>query len=91
MKVWQFHDDKVLADLSRRIVQRDLFKIEISKEPFHEERIAAVKKYVSDKMDLTEDQIQHFVYSERLTNKAYNITRENINLIDEKWFCCRCF
>ena len=81
MKVWQFHDDKVLADLSRRIVQRDLFKIEISKEPFTEERISAVKKYVSDKMDLIDDQIEHFVYSERLTNKAYNITHENNNLL----------
>ena len=30
MKVWQFHDDLVLSDLSRRIVERDLFKIEIS-------------------------------------------------------------
>ena len=81
MKVWQFHEDKVLSDLSRRIVQRDLFKIEISKEPFTAERIAAVKKYVGDKMDLTEGEVEHFVYSERLTNKAYNITRENINLL----------
>ena len=32
-------------------------------------------------MDLTEDQIQHYVYSEQLTNKAYNINRENINLL----------
>ncbi len=81
MKVWQFHEDKVLSDLSRRLVQRDLFKIEISKEPFTEERIEAVKKYVGDKMSLTEDQMEHFVYSEQLTNKAYNITRENINLL----------
>lgn len=81
IKVWQFHDDKVLSELSRRIVQRDLFKIEISKEPFTEERIEAMKKYVSDKLDLKEDEIQHFVYSHGLTNKAYNITRENINLL----------
>ena len=32
-------------------------------------------------MDLTEGEVEHFVYSERLTNKAYNITRENINLL----------
>lgn len=81
IKVWQFHEDKVLSDLSRRIVQRDLFKIEISKEKFTEERIADVKKYVSEKMDLTENELQHYVYSERLTNKAYNINRENINLL----------
>lgn len=81
MKVWQFHEDKVLSSLSRRIIQRDLFKIEISKEPFTTERIAAIKKDVGEKMKLTEGEIEHFVYSERLTNKAYNITRENINLL----------
>ncbi|MFT5780478.1 MAG: HD superfamily phosphohydrolase, partial [Crocinitomicaceae bacterium] len=81
IKVWQFHDDYILAELSRRIVQRDLFKIEISREPFTEERIGAIRKYVMDKMDLTEEQIPHFVYTDQLTNNAYNVSKENINLL----------
>jgi 3-polyprenyl-4-hydroxybenzoate decarboxylase len=32
-------------------------------------------------MNLTGEEIDHYVYSERLTNKAYNMTRENINLL----------
>ncbi len=81
IKVWQSHEDLTLAELSRRIVQRDLFKIEISREPFSEERISATKKYVTDKMNLSEDQIEHFVYTDQLTNNAYNVARENINLL----------
>lgn len=81
MKVWQFHNDFVLSELSKRLVERDLFKIEISKEPFSAERIAEVKKFVAEKMELNENQIDHFVYSESLTNKAYNINKENINLL----------
>ena len=32
-------------------------------------------------MGLDEHQIDHFVYSDSLTNKAYNISKENINLL----------
>ena len=81
MKVWQFHDDFVLSELSKRLVERNLFKIKISKEPFSAEKIAEVKKFVSEKMGLDEHQIDHFVYSDSLTNKAYNISKENINLL----------
>lgn len=81
MKVWQFHDDFVLSELSKRLVERNLFKIKISKEPFSAEKIAEVKKFVAEKMGLDEHQIDHFVYSDSLTNKAYNISKENINLL----------
>ncbi|MDG1428652.1 MAG: HD domain-containing protein [Crocinitomicaceae bacterium] len=81
IKVWQSHEDPTLSELSKRLVQRDLFKIEISREPFSEEKIAATKKYVMDKMNIPSEQIQHFVYTDQLTNNAYNIARENINLL----------
>ncbi|MFT5860076.1 MAG: HD superfamily phosphohydrolase, partial [Flavobacteriaceae bacterium] len=81
IKVWQFHEDEILSELARRIVDRDLFKIEISREPFTIERIDATEKYVMDKMNLSEDQVKHFVYTDRLTNSAYNAGHENINLL----------
>lgn len=81
IKVWSNHDDFVLAELSRRLVDRDLFKIEVSKEPFSEERINEVREKVIKKMGLNEDQVKHFVYSDILTNNAYNDSKENINLL----------
>ena len=81
IKVWQKSDDKVLSELSKRIIGRKLFKIEVSKTPFSEERIAEVKKAVQQKLGLTEDEVQHFVHSDILTNNAYNESKENINLL----------
>lgn len=81
IKVWQFHEDEILSELARRIVHRDLFKIEISREPFTIERIHATEKYVMDKMNLSADQVKQFVYTDQLTNNAYNVKRENINLL----------
>ena len=82
IKVWQFCDDKVLAELSKRLINRDLFKIEISKNPFSENQLAKVKKDVQDSMQLnSEEEVDYFVYTDILRNNAYNEGRENINLL----------
>lgn len=81
IKVWQKSEDKVLSELSKRIIGRKLFKIEVSKTPFSAERITEVKKAVQQKLKLTEDEVEHFVHSDILTNNAYNESKENINLL----------
>ena len=81
IKVWQYSDDLVLSELSKRIINRKLFKIEISKTPFSAEHIAEVKANVMTHLAITEDQVKHFIYSDVLTNNAYNFEKENINLL----------
>jgi hypothetical protein len=58
-----------------------LFKIVISKEPFSEERIAAERQRVQEAYHLTREEVDYFVYSDILTNKAYNQDKQNINLL----------
>jgi HD superfamily phosphohydrolase len=81
IKVWQSHPDIILAQLSKCLVNRKLFKIVISKEPFSEERIAAERERVQDAYNLNENEVDYFVYSDILTNKAYNQDKQNINLL----------
>lgn len=81
IKVWQKSDDKVLSELSKRLIGRKLFKIEVAKTPFTEERIVEIKAAVKQKLDLTDEEVAYFVHSDVLTNNAYNETKENINLV----------
>tara|TARA_R110001599_G_scaffold288044_1_gene490854 strand:- start:86 stop:643 length:558 start_codon:yes stop_codon:yes gene_type:complete len=81
IKVWQENDDKVLSQLSKRLVGRKLFKIEVSKEPFSAERISQIKQKVKENLGLNDNDVEHFVHSDILTNNAYNETKENINLV----------
>ncbi len=81
IKVWQYCDDQVLSELSRRIVDRELFKIEVAKEAFSEEKITAISSQVMNQLEITESQVEHFVYAERLTNNAYSDDKQNINLL----------
>ena len=81
IKVWQTHSDPILAQLAQSLVNRKLFKIVISKEPFSEERIAAERQRVQEAYHLTREEVDYFVYSDILTNKAYNQDKQNINLL----------
>ncbi len=81
MKVWQFHEDRILSMLSSRLVNRDLFKIEVAKTPFSPDRIALEKEIARKQFEMNEEEVEYFVYSDILTNKAYNQKKQNINIL----------
>jgi len=81
VKVWQFHPDKVLSLLSRNLVDRNLHKVEIAKEPFSPDRILMEKELVRTQFGLNDEEIDYFVYSELLSNNAYSQVKQTINLL----------
>lgn len=81
LKVWQHHPDKILSALSKRLVNRQLFKIEVSKEPFSPDRIQLEKELIRDQFKLTGHEVDFFVYSDILSNNAYNQNKQNINML----------
>jgi len=81
VKVWQNHSDKILSFLCKRLINRELFKIELSKEPFSEERIQLECENVKAKYDLNNEELSYFVYSEKRSNNAYNKKYQKINIM----------
>lgn len=81
VKVWQFCDDKVLSLLASQLINRKLFKIEISTEPFSEERIQFEIDEVKTQFGLNQEEAKNFVQTAILRNNAYNEMHEKINLL----------
>ncbi len=81
IKVWQTHKDPVLSLLSKGLVHRNLFKIEVSKEPFGPDRLALERQMAQSLFGISEDESSYFVYTNKLVNNAYNTFKENINLV----------
>lgn len=81
VKVWQFNDDKVLSLLAKQLINRKLFKIEISTVAFTDERIQYEIDLVKNHFKLDKDEAKYFVHTDVLRNNAYNEQRENINLL----------
>jgi HD superfamily phosphohydrolase len=81
LKVWQNHEDKVLGHLASGLVNRNLFKIEISREPFSPDRIRLEQELVQKQLRLNADEAAHFVYTDILSNNAYNQNKQNIHML----------
>ena len=81
LKVWSRNSDLTLRFLSASIIDRRLFKIEVSKEPFPQEKMNEIKKQLMASGDFLEMDLDYLVFSDKLVNKAYNQEFQNINLL----------
>lgn len=81
IKVWQTCDDKILADLAYRLINRKLFKIKISKNPFTAEEVLAKKQEIASKMGISIEETNYYVQASHLVNNAYSQEKQNINLL----------
>jgi HD superfamily phosphohydrolase len=81
VKVWTNHDDRVLSMLSSKIIGRDLFKIELQKEPITSARITEKISEISKAFGLTTDEASYFVISQSVDNKAYNREDDGIRIL----------
>jgi hypothetical protein len=81
IKVWQEEKDPILSKLAKGLVNRKLFKIEISKTPFSVERISHEKQLCASNYGIAMEEVDYFVYQDILINKAYNEDKQNIHLL----------
>jgi len=81
LKLWMQHPDKILSHLSRALVNRRLFRIEMQNEPFAQDSIDAIREATKKKYQLTEDETDYFVFFEKTANYTYHPGTDNINIL----------
>lgn len=78
LKVWTSHSDFVLRELASRIVERKLFKIEISRSPIGSDSLAQAKSDVEKLLSISSKEADYFVLTGKVDNRAYNSMNEGI-------------
>jgi hypothetical protein len=82
VKAWTFCTDKVLSQLSGDLLNRRLFRIEISQEPFADERVQKIRSVVTAQFGLDQpDDADYFVFTGTISNNAYSVNDEKINIL----------
>lgn len=71
-KYWTDCSDKILSDLSSRLIKRNLFAIELQNESFSKERVSRLKQQVIEKMDINQRQAEYYVITNSISNLAYS-------------------
>ena len=81
LKVWQHHDDRVLAMIAINMVNRSLFKIEIQRTPFDASRVSCEIERISAKYNFTKEEASYFVIQSSVDNRAYNSQYDVIRIL----------
>ena len=82
IKEWAKQPDSVLSHLSKSIINRQLFRVEIQDGQFSENRIENLKNKAVELYNLSADEVNYFVYSKSISNYAYTLEDTQINILD---------
>lgn len=81
LKVWSTHSDKVLSILSQGMINRNLFKVEISSQPISEERKKELILQISKQLNITFSEASYFVSTPSIEKNMYDPADDSIDII----------
>ena len=82
MKVWKHHDDKILSTLATDMLDRHIFKVEVTEEPVDKTHIETIAKEISAQMDITLDDAKRYMMSLNTISKdMYNVDDDSIAIL----------
>lgn len=84
LKSWKNSSDNVLSFLCSSILNRHLFKIEITKEPFTESEITKLKEKAAAYFKLPQEEAKWLIFQDSTYNHAYNAKQGTIKIIDQQ-------
>ncbi|MBM3412889.1 MAG: HD domain-containing protein [Bacteroidetes bacterium] len=81
IKNWCDHPDRVLAQLSKLIVNRQLLKIRFTPNTSSSSTLDALRKEAAIKLEITEQEAAYFVFTGEASNTTYNPKDERIQIL----------
>ena len=81
LKVWSNHPDKVLSTLSLGMINRNIFKVEISSEPIGEDRKKELTLQISQQLGITLSEANYFVSTPSIEKNMYDPADDSIDII----------
>jgi HD superfamily phosphohydrolase len=81
VKVWANHQDIVLAKLCRDLVERKLYKVDITNEVPDKSFISSLRMRAVEKYRISPQDAAYFVFSDTVRNNAYKPGDGNIQIL----------
>lgn len=83
MKSWVTHEDVVLSNLSRMIINRNLLKIKLTNIEISTAEFAALEQKTKQKYKLSDNEVSYFVFKSAVSNQAYSSAKEGIKILSK--------
>ena len=82
LKKWCSHEDKVLAFISKGLVNRRLFRIEIQEEPFESSKVQQLRNDVRKALnnEVSDEDLNYLVFTGSESNRTYSKGKQEIKV-----------
>ncbi|MBT8273042.1 MAG: phosphohydrolase, partial [Bacteroidia bacterium] len=81
LKVWQYHDDFVLKNLSDMIINRELLQVKIKNKKIKEEQLNKHIDSLKQTYNISTEEAKYFVFTGEISNQAYQGNTEAVNIL----------
>lgn len=81
VKSWMSHEDRLLSFLCSGIINRRLFRLELSDTPFPEERMAQLQERLREWWGEPDLDASYLLLTGIEKNRTYNVSKEEINIL----------
>lgn len=84
VKQWACHPDFTLSQLCKNLINRNLYKIELSDKPFSEHFKASIKTKLLSNPYINPENINYYFIENIATNAAYLSSSQNIHILSKE-------
>ncbi|MBR5656425.1 MAG: HD domain-containing protein [Prevotella sp.] len=81
VKTWTQHEDKILSILSRNLVERRLFHVEIREEPIGNDEIERIQGELAEKFDIPFEDAANLMSVNTIQKDMYDINDDHIDIL----------
>jgi uncharacterized protein len=81
LKLWISHPDRVLSNLSRMLINRQLLKVKLQADPFDAATLDLHRDHAIRTLGLTKEEAGYFAFTGEHANTTYNPEDEKINIL----------
>ena len=81
IKVWAQNDDFILSTLCQHLINRNLYRVEVSSAPPDAQQIAKLKHEIKSNLNLQDDELAYFVFTDTIKNNTYQTGNDSIKIL----------
>ena len=81
LKVWSAHEDTVLSTLSKGLIDRHLFKVEISANPLPKGKKDELLEKIASQLKISKKEANYFLTTSTIENNMYKKEDDSIEII----------
>ena len=81
LKIWCDHPDTILSTLSQGLINRKLFKVEVSENAISKERKKEILQSISNQLHITQKEAEYFLFVSAIGKDMYSKEDDSIEIM----------